>query len=304
MQIDRLLDMVLLLLEKKTVTAGELAQRFGCSSRTIYRDLDTLSLAGIPVTSSKGHGGGIRLLPGYTLDKALLSEKERQEILFALQGLGAARYPEAEATLEKLRGLFVGSARQQWIQVDFTQWGGGAQEKEKFSLLREGILGKRVLAFTYTNGNGQVTRRRVEGLRLLYKAQSWYLWGYCQGREDFRLFRLSRMDGLEVGAERFQREWPPEESIPLEYLPAPPAIRLVLRFASAVAHRVYDEFGPANATALPDGSLEVACPMPFDEWMMGYLLSFGPHVQVLEPAHVREALRERIRAMAEPYAQD
>lgn len=107
MQIGRLFEMVYLLLERENITAKELAQRFEVSERTVYRDVDALSAAGIPVYTAKGKGGGIRLLPDFILNKSVLSSQEQDNILYGLQSLSAARYPEAGAVLGKLRTFFL-----------------------------------------------------------------------------------------------------------------------------------------------------------------------------------------------------
>lgn len=304
MQIDRLLEIILVLQRKKQVTAGELARRFGVSTRTIYRDVDALSLAGVPVYSTKGNGGGIGLLPEYTLDKSLLSERERRDIVFALQGLSAARFPDMESTLGKISALFQQRTQAaNWVEVDFSHWGSSETEKDKFHLLREAIFEKRVVTFQYTSTHGQATSRRVEPVRMLFKGRAWYLQAFCQTRQAWRLFRISRIQSPGLADEVFHRE-PPAEDAPQGTPSTPPApvVSLRLKFAPEAEYRLYDDFNSNEIERGEEGCFLVTVEYLFDEWVIGYILSFGSLVEVLEPAPVREIIRARAAAILQKYS--
>ena len=139
MQISRLFEIVYLLLERRSVTARELAERFEVSPRTIYRDVDALAQAGIPVYADRGQGGGIRLMEQFVLNKSLLSVKERRELLASVQGMQAVREEEVQPLLEKLSSLF-GAEREDWIEVDFSPWTSSGELGKYFQLLKEAIL--------------------------------------------------------------------------------------------------------------------------------------------------------------------
>lgn len=296
MQNSRLFEIVYILLDKKKVTARALAERFEVSVRTIYRDIDALSVAGIPVLTEKGKGGGISLMDGFVLQNSLLSEGERDRIMMGLQSLRAAQYPETEEVLAKLHGIF-GQKDMDWIEVDFSDW--GSMEKEKFISLKTAILGKRTIQFLYFGANGKKTRREVEPLRMLYKGKAWYVQGFCRGREDYRIFKLSRMKEVRVMQEGFTRD--------ASMLPAPGKPDGGMRYATvrlhvdkALSYRVYDEFDERNIRKTEAG-FEVELKVPEDEWLYGYILSFGAHARVLEPEHVERNIRDRIEKMAENY---
>ncbi len=301
MQIDRLLAMVPILLQQGRVTAGELARRFGVSTRTVYRDVDALSLAGVPVYCTKGNGGGISLLPEYTVDRSFLSQKEQADVLAALEGLRAARYPDLDGTLAKIGGMFRRARAAGWIEVDFSYWGSGAGEREKFPLIKEAILAKRVLAFTYCSARGETTARSFEPVKLLFRGNAWYVWGFCRLRRQARLLRVSRMRGLRLTEEPFAGSVPPE--LPPEALDAAPVqtIALKLKFAQAAAHRVYDDFNSGAVEYGGDGTFTVAVDYPYDEWVIGYILSFGAQAEVLSPQFVREEVAKRAREIAALY---
>ena len=191
MKNSRLFEILYLLVEKRAVTAGELAQRLEVSERTIYRDVDALSAAGIPVYAQKGKGGGIRLMDQFVLDRALLSQSQQDEILFALQAVQATG--GGEEALSRLSALFRREGGD-WLEVDFTDWGSGAAERENFSLVKGAVLERKPLSFTYYSSAGARSRRTVEPARLVFKAGCWYLSAFCRQKQDWRIFRLVRME--------------------------------------------------------------------------------------------------------------
>ena len=201
MQINRLLEIVYALLRQKTVTAKELAERFNVSQRTIYRDIDTLSLAGIPVYTEKGKNGGISLLPEFVLSKSILSEQEQNEILSALQGLSYIKTAaETNQVLQKLSSIFNKSAAN-WLEVDFSDW--SFRNGQFFNDFKTAILERRIVEFDYCSTYGEKTRRRVEPIQLWFKSKSWYVKGFCSIRQDMRLFKLTRVKQLTLTDEYF-----------------------------------------------------------------------------------------------------
>lgn len=166
--ISRLFQIVYLLLDHPVITAKELSERLEVSQRTIYRDLDKLSEAGIPVYTNKGRDGGISLLSDYVLDKALLTGKEKQQILESIQVLGAVGYEEESHALEKLR-IFLGDGQQDWIEVDFSNWDNSDGAGELFQQLKYAILNHQYIQFDYAGTKQNNTSRTVKPLKLLFK---------------------------------------------------------------------------------------------------------------------------------------
>ena len=297
MKNGRLFEILYLLVEKREVTAGELAQRLEVSERTIYRDVDALSAAGIPVYAQKGKGGGIRLMDQFVLDRALLSQSQQDEILFALQAIRATG--GGEEALSRLSALFRREGGD-WLEVDFTDWGSGAAERENFSRVKRAILERRPLTFTYYSSAGEKSRRTVEPARLVFKSGCWYLSAFCRERQDWRIFRLVRMEDLSPEEGTCPPRIPPEQ---LES-PMPEGCRgvdLRLLFAPSAAWRVRDYFNPKEITARPDGTLLVECTFPEDQWLLSFLLSFGGQLEVLAPAYWRDIPKEELKKSLEIY---
>lgn len=290
MQINRLFEIIYILLNKKSVTSKELAERFEVSTRTIYRDIETLSSAGIPVYMSKGKGGGISLLPNFVMNKAVLTDEEKEDILSSLKAVKAVSLSKKDTVLQKLSGLF-GEPQTDWIEVDFSSWVNAQEETQIFNTIKSAILNKKVISFIYASAKGQQTTRQVEPLKLCFKSGAWYLYGYCKSRCDYRFFKLRRIRQLCVMVKSFQRKleaqiFKDQNVFQEEH------VKLKLKLSSQVAYRVYDEFD--QYVQQEDGSFiaEISCPK--GEWIYYYITTFGSNCEVLEPGDVREQVKTEL----------
>lgn len=299
MQINRLFEIVYSLLNNKTITAKELSKRFEVSVRTIYRDIETLSCAGIPVYMSRGKGGGISLLDNFVLNRSVLSDTEQTEILTALQTLNAINYPDVDTVISKLGALF-NKENCNWIDVDFSNWGN--KDRGTFNLLKTAIVNRRVITFNYFSSYGEKTVRTVEPSQLWFKNKAWYLKGRCLSKQAFRTFKLTRMKNVLMTENSFEKE------LVFKELVNEPAqennykrVYLKLRFKPSVAYRVYDEFDENEIVKNPDGTFDVSISHPEDEWVYGYILSFGSFVEVIEPKHIQDIIIKRLEETLKQY---
>jgi len=300
MQTSRLFEIIYLLLNKERVTAKELAERFEVSTRTIYRDIDTISLAGIPIYTGKGKGGGISLLPDFVLNKSILSEQEQSEILSALQGLGQIQALDTDNILQKLSAVFNKTAAK-WLEVDFSDW--SFEQEDYWSSFKTAILQKQIATFDYYSTYSQKTHRRAEPIQLWFKSKAWYLKAYDLDKEDLRLFKLTRVRNLEITDEFFgERDMlaisatgkPPSEH-------QKPDVNLRLLIRSEMAYRVLDEFASVVEEQTKDGHYIVSLSWPEDNWVYGMILSFGEYIEVLEPEHMRNIIRDKAQKIFETY---
>ncbi|MBU4440165.1 MAG: YafY family transcriptional regulator [Acetobacterium sp.] len=298
MQINRLFEIVYILLDKKTVTARALAEHFEVSKRTIYRDMEILSQAGIPIYTTKGKGGGISVLPEFVLNKSILSDREQNEILSALQSLNALNGSMADPVLNKMATLFK-KDNTNWIDVDFSHWGSDEKEREKFTLIKNSILKRTLLSFDYFSSYGEKSSRMIEPLKLLFKSQSWYLYGYCRLKCDYRIFKITRIQNISAVDETFERESPKDIWCEEDYTGK--MIDLILKFDAPLAYRLYDEFPVADIFANGDGSFTVKTSIPFSDWIYGYIMSFGEQVEVLEPAELKNEIRNKCEKVLRKY---
>lgn len=304
MQINRLFKIIYILLDKKSITSKELAQQFGVSVRTIYRDVDILSSVGIPIYTEQGKGGGICLLPDFVLNKSILSEDEQQEILSALQGLANVRTAETEQVLQRLSTFFNKEAVN-WMDVDFSSW--GFVNNGFFNDFKTAILKRRIAQFEYYAIYGQKTpchtHRRIEPIQLWFKSKAWYIKGFCLTKQSIRTFKLSRIRNLVITDEPFsERELSMIDLAPDSDKEQKERILLKLKIDSEMSHRVYDEFDEKVVAEQPDGSFVVTIKCPEEEWVYSTILSYGEYIEVLEPEHVREVIGTRIEKAAKKYS--
>lgn len=297
MRESRLFRIVYYLLQNGKATAPELAQKFEVSIRTIYRDIDSISSAGIPIYATQGKGGGISILNDYTLDKSLFSEQEQEQMLTALQGMVATTEENSNELLTKLSGLFQINSTN-WIEVDFSDWAHRTPQQDTFNIIKEAIFQKRVISFCYFSGKGNKEKRNVRPIRLVFKSKSWYLYSFCLLRNDYRFFKLTRIKELEMLSETFTQDFTPtkiEKQIQVEN-----TVAVKLKFDRQAAFRVYDEFTD-SITEDSQGNLYVQIDLPDNEVLYSYVMSFSDSVEVLEPQSIREQMKKRLQKMQEKY---
>ncbi|MEK8129035.1 YafY family protein [Paenibacillus filicis] len=311
MKIDRLLAMTVLLLNRQRVSAKELAERFEVSTKTIYRDMDTLSQSGIPVLAHQGTSGGFEIMEEYTIARQFLTLSEIEAIVAAVKGINtvmndqvfATLLDKVKAQLSKADRVATGQPRT-GIVFDFNPWGQGAGASDKANKLRQAIESHSLVSFQYTNMNGAESERVIEPAVLILKGYIWYVHAYCTMRGEFRVFRLSRMKNLQVLDQPFIRRqvpsleayaWDPQWSQDIKE-------EMVFTFSPRVGYRVGDAFPPELLTYRDDGSIQLHGRFPADEWLYGMLLSYGEHVHVEQPEHVAAEVVSRAQKIVERYA--
>lgn len=300
MQESRLFRILYELLANGKTTAPALARKLEVSVRTIYRDIDALSACGVPIYTIPGKSGGIALLDGYTIPKALLSDDERAQILAALQGIDTTTAQENDTLLTKLTAIFQ-TANSNWIEVDFSDWvRQGRPTQETFQTIKEAIFAQRVVTFHYYGNSGEESKRQVLPLRLVFKSKDWYLCGFCRLREAYRYFKLTRIQSLRILAEHFDPCNLPPEPPRTSPLAQKQLITVTLKFDKMLAFRVYDEFSdPIHTDA--DGNLILTTMLPDSETLFAYLLSFSDGVEILAPADLRARFYEKLEKIRKKY---
>jgi predicted DNA-binding transcriptional regulator YafY len=288
--------MVYLLLNKKSMTAGELATHFEVSPRTIYRDVELLSSAGIPIYMTKGKGGGISLLPDFVLNKTVLTDGEKSDILAALHAVDAVNLEQTNTAVQKLSSLF-GNTSADWVEVDFSGWANADEEAQLFSLLKSAILGKKKVAFQYHSSEGS-TQRTAEPMKLCFKGQSWYLYAFCTVRQDYRFFKLRRMKELKLLDERFERTASAKIFEGTKIF-QDDFVTITLKLSKKMAYRAYDEF--SQYKTLPSGDFIATLTMPRGDWVYQYLATFGEDCEIIEPEDIRLQIKDKLQKTLAQY---
>ncbi|MCK6131066.1 YafY family protein [Parvimonas micra] len=296
MRDSRLFRILYYVLEKGKVTANELSEKFEVSVRTIYRDIDVISSAGIPIYAIQGKGGGIEIADDFVLKKSLLSEKEQEQILVALKGLEGINKQYENELLTKLSAFFK-IKNTNWIEVDFTNWQRGNEYDELFNDIKSAIIDKNIIRFTYFSSNEKETSREVKPIRLLFKGWDWYVYTFCLLRNEFRYFKLSRIRDLKILDENFEDSY--EDVVLIKKMEYKDTVHVKLKFDRKVAFRVYDEMGDIKEDE--EGNLYAEIELPNDYNLYNYIFSFGESVEVLEPIEIRNNIRDMINKMSRIY---
>lgn len=301
MRIDRLIGILSILLQKEKVTAPELAEQFEVNRRTINRDIEELCKAGIPIVTTQGQGGGISIMEGYKMDRALLTNKEMQDILAGLRSLdsvhGTNRY------VQLMEKLSVGSSDfmegNQSVLIDLSSWYENALAF-KIEMIRNAIDQKKELNFSYYSPNGE-SRRQIEPYYLIFKWASWYVWGWCKMRDDFRLFKLNRMEEVRVGENSFEgRECPLPDLSEMKLFSG--GIEVKALFKPECKWKLVEEYGPACYVEQEDGRLLFRSNYVNKDYLLEWLFSFRDGVELLEPEEIRTEMRELVERMRKIYS--
>lgn len=304
MKLERLMAITILLLNRKRVQAQELADRLEVSLRTIYRDLETLSMSGIPIVSYAGNDGGFEIMETFRLDRQILSFDELHTLLTAVRGLHstqAMKQQDLDRLLEKMGTLISRVEHDRMVDkdqvaIDLTPWNSGSASRALYESLHGAVHEKRLIRFTYTDSKGVETERCIEPHMLVLKGYTWYLHGYCLKREDYRLFRLSRMRELAILPDTFNRRSMTLTEVNEQWGAAwnQETVDLVLRFTGVAIVRAMDHFDADDTEQQPDGSLIVCTRYSYKEYesLIGFLLGFKSDLYIIEPDHVIAAVRQ------------
>ncbi len=311
MRIDRLLSITVMLLNRDRIPARELAKKFEVSIRTIYRDIDAINLAGIPVISYPGNNGGFGIMENYRMDRQVLSLPDILAVLTALKGINAAlENRELDNAINKIssivpRGKTTGTGNfGEQLVIDILPWGTGKKEKEKLQVVNRAVSNCNFLDFEYMNTRGEKNHRTVEPMTLIFKGHAWYLFAWCCLRRDYRLFKVSRMRKPVPLEREFIRRSGGYEEFFSSGEQQVKTVHLVLKFFPGAAPRVEEYFEPEQITRLSGGELLVNVTFPDNQWITSFLLSFGEQVEVLEPVPLRKKIAEKAKKISVLYKHD
>lgn len=302
-KIDRLISILIFLLQREKATAPELAERFQVSRRTIQRDIDDLCIAGIPIVTKQGGNGGISIWEGYKLDKAFLTKDELQDIIVGLKGMDSvSKTSKLEQILLKLspNDEAMLSLRDSII-IDLASHYKTSLSK-KIGELKTGIKEKRVVSFEYYSEKG-IDNRSVEPYYIVFKWASWYLFGYCKKRNDFRLFKLNRMWNLSLTEELYSPRTIPQEKNNLDdYFEDSKSIKII--FDRSVEHLIIDTYGPSNYVITNQNEIELKIGFTNRDYIIRWILGFGEKARVIEPKDIAIEIKRKAERIVKNYEQD
>ncbi|HZG17021.1 MAG TPA: YafY family protein [Candidatus Bathyarchaeia archaeon] len=295
MRLDRLLAITLQLMAKKRVRASELAAQFEVSTRTIYREMELINQAGIPIVSIKGPNGGFELMDGFLLTKQHFTVQDFTTIYMLLQNIESAVGGKFTTLTHKVGSLHPKLSKDGYpddILIDIST---NPEEKVTVRTVYRAIEKKKIISFSYQSASNVRSERRIEPYRLYWERGTWYLEGYCLSRQSNRFFRISRMSRLQVLEESVQPKNPVRD------LPENPSLGISahLRFGPAAKQRVSEHF---RGECRDCGShIEVETVFYSIDYALSVLLSYGSNVVVLSPPELKDALLTTIRDIQTLY---
>lgn len=309
MKTERLLGITMILLDKKQVSAAQLAELFEVSIRTIYRDINSLGEAGIPITTLPGANGGIKIMENYKVDKHFFTTSEIIDLLIALENLGKnISSTHANQTVEKLKTLVPNHLsneiefKKNQITVDLTPWTNNQILQPFLEKVKNAMDQQHLLQFDYIDNRGKQTKRIVEPYRLVLKEISWYIQAYCLEKKEFRTFKLSRMSNLDEMSHSFElREFQPIR-LGKDPFHGKSFTTITLEVSHNVKDHLVEKFGELSFSETADSS-KFIIEFPFMEDDFGYnlIMGLGNQCECIAPEHIRIELKKRIEEVLSKY---
>lgn len=308
MKIQRLIAILTILLRTDHVSARRLAEKFEVSTRTIYRDIHVLEQAGIPIVSAYGLNGGIGIIEEYKIDKKLFTSQDISMLLTALNTVsGSVSASTLNQTLEKIRALIPKEHAQavevdaRKLHIDMTPWANNPAIGENLGVLRQALDGNHMVSFLYTNLKEETAPRKVEPHQLMLKDSQWYLKAYCMERQDFRTFKLLRMQDIQAHPEVFEPRDFPQETPSFKEWSKKGMIKIELLADSSIRDFLLEQCSELDMRPADNGKIHVTINFVVNELLYSYLLQFGDKCECIAPPHVRQEVIRRLDSARRMY---
>lgn len=307
MKIDRLIAMIVILLEHEVISARELAERLEVSRRTIYRDIDTLTFAGLPIFTHQGATGGVGLMKSYKVDKMLFTNRDIQTLLTSLKGYRQLfNHKDIVHVLEKLNAI----SREGGASIpagnfafDLSLNQGNESLRALLSFVESAMNETRYLAFDYVDRAGHISSRKVEPYQIVFKESSWYLQSYCADKKDYRVFKLARMSKLQVLRETFApRDFTPLPMDGADWM-SQNRVAVTIRIHRSMMDKVIERFGEGHLLKVEEDTCLASYPIIPNSFGYDKLLAFGDKCEIVGPAEVREGFQHYVRSILAKYEQ-
>lgn len=299
MKTDRLYALTLYLLNHGKTSASELAKHFEVSVRTIQRDIDALCQAGVPICAFTGTNGGYEILQDFKMNNQLASEDEYACIATAINGLKTVtNNPVADDIYEKITAI--SKNNNTGMILDFSVLREG--DEKLLQMLQSAVKNKRVVKFTYTNNSGETREYCVEPIAVVYKWYAWYMLAYNPAKQDYRTYKLVRMEAVRTTEDKFSKEHMSAEEILNDcnksYQGKGISTKVRMRCRGNAVHRIKEYLNGQLIETFEDGTalMEIHV-VENEQWWIGVVLSQGNEVEVIEPEHIKTRIIECAKAI-------
>lgn len=304
MRVDRLLSMLLIISKKGMVTGKELAEHFEVSLRTIYRDIEKLGEAGVPVASIGGKGGGYYIMENYNVDNLFLKKDEASTFMAIMNNLNFlfGKNAQFNAMVLKIENTYNREKNTDKLSINMSHFSMENELKEYLFLMNQAIEENKLMVFDYCNRQMEYSERIVEPIQIVFTAGQWYLVGFCKYRDDYRRFKLVRIKNLKMGDGFEKRDISKEEIEEIfEESYRRSSIQVTLKFSNRMGKQLTEYFQEENIQQTEDGQYIVVDHFPYEEGLLKYILSFGQECEIIEPLYLRDELREYVKELLHLY---
>jgi len=272
MKIDRLLSIIIILLNKGKISAKELSDRFEVSVRTIYRDIDTINMSGIPVVSQQGNTGGFSILENYKIDRQLLSFQDIVSIISALKSVNNAfKDKKIENTLEKITSLVQRDKKQKFLEknneIIFDKFPLYCSKKiqENCKIIYDMIQLKKIISITYIN-------QKIKEI---------------ESKNDFFIKKSANYQDYTDKNFGIDKK-----------------VKFVIKFSANIKNKILEYYSDEELQYLGDGSAIVTLNCPDDDWFYSFILGFGSDAEIIEPEHAKKIITEKAKKTVKIYKPD
>ncbi len=307
MKFEILISILFELLSKKTVSAVYLAEKYNVSVRTIYRYIECLENAGIPLYTVRGKYGGIAIIDTYKYGATFFTRPEYNQTIDALSAIvKSVPNKHLSSVLNKLKsnirneysGFDIKSGN---LIIDAGPWGDTVGYKTKLILVQKAIEEQRVLSITYHDRNGERSSRDIEPHVIVFKQGLWYVYAYCRLRNSFRFFKTGRIEQANISNLHFTRKEIAEGELPLDFWHnSIEAQSIVMEIDKSVLSDVEEWLGIENVSLVGDKHIAEAT-LPYDDGLVSKIMSYGNGIKVISPADLKQKIKEKAKALINIY---
>jgi predicted DNA-binding transcriptional regulator YafY len=306
MSADRLLSILLILSNKGMTTGKELAEHFDVSVRTIYRDIDKIGQAGMPVAALEGRSGGFYLMENYSLDNLFLSKSEFQTFMAVVDSLKVifGKNQQFNDIVLKFHSTYRKEEdKNDKLNINMSHFSMEEELKEYLYIMNRGIEESKLLLLQYINRNMELSDRTVEPVRIEFSHGQWYLTGYCRSRNGYRKFKLVRIKSMRLGDSFVKRDITTEKLYEIFHQSyVKNSIKIKLKFTPRIGDQLTEYFFKENIKRETDDGYIVEEYFPYEEGLVKFILSFGNECEVIEPEFLREDIRKYLNRVIEKYS--
>jgi len=305
MRADRFLSILIILSQKGLVTGKELAEHFEVSLRTIYRDIEKISEAGVPIAATGGKGGGYYIMENYNLNNLFFNKKEIEPLLAVMDNLkflfgNNQQFNDIVLKFDTLRN----SEKQEYdkLSIDMSHFSMEKDLREYLFLMNKAIEDSKLLEFEYINRKMEYAKRIVEPIHIEFNSGHWYIIAFCRIRKHYRRFKLVRIRNLKLCGEFIKKlisKVEIEKIFSKSY--EENSILVTLRFSNEIGEQLSEYFSKDKIKFLENGTYIVESFFPEDEGLKKFILSFGNNCEVIAPSKLRKEMLEYIKDIYNKY---